>query len=71
GAGGPANLGHCFVAVDPESFAPGFGDHLADSMAHWRQLEPSFAPGFGDHLADSMAQWRQLEPVRAEVPSST
>ncbi|KOB73257.1 Malate dehydrogenase [Operophtera brumata] len=34
------NLGHCFVAVDPESFAPGFGDRLADSMAHWRQLEP-------------------------------
>ncbi|KOB65275.1 Malate dehydrogenase [Operophtera brumata] len=32
--------GHCFVAVDPESFAPGFGDRLADSMAHWKQLEP-------------------------------
>ncbi|XP_053614150.1 uncharacterized oxidoreductase YjmC isoform X2 [Plodia interpunctella] len=40
GAGGPADLGHCFVAVDPGSFAPGFGDRLADCIQHWRQLEP-------------------------------
>ncbi|XP_069361615.1 uncharacterized oxidoreductase YjmC-like isoform X1 [Maniola hyperantus] len=40
GAGGPADLGHCFIAVDPENFAPGFGDRLADSIRHWRQLEP-------------------------------
>ncbi|XP_075981473.1 putative oxidoreductase YjmC isoform X2 [Anticarsia gemmatalis] len=38
--GGPADLGHCFVAVDPECFAPGFGDRLADCIQHWRELEP-------------------------------
>ncbi|KAL0820210.1 hypothetical protein ABMA28_006133 [Loxostege sticticalis] len=41
GEGGPANLGHCFVAVDPECFAPGFGDRLAEAIQHWRQLEPT------------------------------
>ncbi|VVC96666.1 unnamed protein product [Leptidea sinapis] len=41
GEGGPANLGHCFVAIDPGCFAPGFGDRLADCMKHWRQLEPT------------------------------
>lgn len=41
GEGGPANLGHCFVAVDPENFAPGFGDRLTDCMQHWRELEPT------------------------------
>ncbi|KAI8419891.1 hypothetical protein MSG28_008516 [Choristoneura fumiferana] len=40
GDGGPADLGHCFMALDPECFAPGFGDRLAESMQHWRQLEP-------------------------------
>ncbi|XP_039759202.1 uncharacterized oxidoreductase YjmC-like [Pararge aegeria] len=38
---GPANLGHCFIAVDPENFAPGFGDRLTDSIRHWRELEPA------------------------------
>uniref|UniRef100_A0A2A4JUW3 Malate dehydrogenase n=1 Tax=Heliothis virescens TaxID=7102 RepID=A0A2A4JUW3_HELVI len=41
GDGGPANLGHCFVALNPECFAPGFGDRLADCIQHWRQLEPT------------------------------
>ncbi|CAH2089768.1 unnamed protein product [Euphydryas editha] len=41
GEGGPANLGHCFVAIDPENFAPGFGDRLTECIRHWRQLEPS------------------------------
>lgn len=51
GAGGPANLGHCFVAVNPECFAPSFGDRLADCITHWRQMEatdpklPVLAPG--------------------------
>lgn len=40
GAGGPADLGHCFVALDPGCFAPGFGERLGESMQHWRQLEP-------------------------------
>ncbi|XP_004922450.1 uncharacterized protein LOC114239958 [Bombyx mandarina] len=41
GSGGPANLGHCFVAVNPGSFAPGFEDRMAESIQHWRQLEPT------------------------------
>ncbi|XP_068620221.1 uncharacterized oxidoreductase YjmC-like [Battus philenor] len=41
GDGGPANLGHCFVAIDPESFAPGFSTRLADCITHWRSLEPT------------------------------
>lgn len=40
GHGGPADLGHCFVAINPECFAPGFGDRLTDCIQHWRQLEP-------------------------------
>ncbi|XP_063366677.1 uncharacterized oxidoreductase YjmC [Cydia amplana] len=57
GDGGPANLGHCFVAVDPECFAPGFGDRLAESMNHWRHLEPAdpnlpvLAPGDKERAA--------------------
>ncbi|XP_041984817.1 uncharacterized oxidoreductase YjmC-like isoform X2 [Aricia agestis] len=41
GEGGPANLGHCFVALNPDNFAPGFGDRLTDCMHHWRGLEPT------------------------------
>ncbi|XP_037962310.2 uncharacterized oxidoreductase YjmC [Plutella xylostella] len=41
GDGGPADLGHCFVALDPGCFAPGFGDRMNESMQHWRQLKPT------------------------------
>ncbi|KAG6454803.1 uncharacterized oxidoreductase YjmC [Manduca sexta] len=41
GSGGPANLGHCLVAVNPCCFAEGFGDRLADMIQHWRKLEPT------------------------------
>ncbi|XP_034835191.1 (2R)-3-sulfolactate dehydrogenase (NADP(+))-like [Maniola hyperantus] len=34
------NLGQCFVAVDPDCFAPGFGERIADCLQHWRNLEP-------------------------------
>ncbi|CAH2042603.1 unnamed protein product, partial [Iphiclides podalirius] len=36
----PPNLGQCFVAIDPECFAPGFAERVADCLAHWRNLEP-------------------------------
>uniref|UniRef100_A0A2A4JTQ6 Malate dehydrogenase n=2 Tax=Heliothis virescens TaxID=7102 RepID=A0A2A4JTQ6_HELVI len=61
GDGGPANLGHCFVAVNPECFAPGFGDRLADCIQHWRQLEPTdpnlpvLAPGDKEKKAAAAA----------------
>lgn len=62
GDGGPANLGHCFVALDPERFAPGFGDRLADCIQHWRQLEPTdpnlavLAPGDKEKKAAAEAE---------------
>ncbi|KPJ21492.1 L-sulfolactate dehydrogenase [Papilio machaon] len=40
GEGGAADLGQCFVALDPGCFAPGFQHRLADCMQHWRQLQP-------------------------------
>ncbi|CAG9563787.1 unnamed protein product [Danaus chrysippus] len=41
GEGGSSNIGHCFIAVDFENFAPGFKDRLGDCMTHWRNLEPA------------------------------
>ncbi|CAB3242357.1 unnamed protein product [Arctia plantaginis] len=55
--GTPADLGHCFVAIDPNCFAPGFGDRLTDLVQHWRNLEPMdpnlpvLAPGDKEKLA--------------------
>lgn len=46
-----ANLGHCFVAVDPSCFAPGFEDRLEDLMCQLRNLpatdpeKPVLVPG--------------------------
>ncbi|XP_026320690.1 uncharacterized protein LOC113230817 [Hyposmocoma kahamanoa] len=37
---GPPNLGQCFVAIDPNCFAPGFGQRIADCLCHWRGMEP-------------------------------
>ncbi|KAI8419893.1 hypothetical protein MSG28_008518 [Choristoneura fumiferana] len=62
GDGGPADLGHCFMALDPECFAPGFGDRLAESMQHWRQLEPAdpslpvLAPGDKEWEAERQSE---------------
>jgi LDH2 family malate/lactate/ureidoglycolate dehydrogenase len=35
-----ANLGQCFIAVDPECFASGFETRLSDLMSHLRHMEP-------------------------------
>ncbi|KAG7253624.1 hypothetical protein CRUP_008813, partial [Coryphaenoides rupestris] len=35
-----ANLGQCFVAVNPENFAPGFTDRMSDLLDIQRSLEP-------------------------------
>ncbi|KAK7109474.1 uncharacterized oxidoreductase YjmC-like [Littorina saxatilis] len=37
----PANLGQCFIAIDPSAFAPGFTDRMSDLMDHCRNLEPA------------------------------
>ncbi|XP_028043945.1 uncharacterized protein LOC114253309 isoform X2 [Bombyx mandarina] len=38
--GGPPDLGHCFAAIDPGCFAPGFEDRISNCLQHWRNLEP-------------------------------
>ncbi|KAK7891606.1 hypothetical protein WMY93_023569 [Mugilogobius chulae] len=36
-----ANLGQCFVAINPENFASGFTDRMSDLMSIQRNLDPS------------------------------
>ncbi|XP_064476491.1 uncharacterized oxidoreductase YjmC-like [Ornithodoros turicata] len=36
-----ADLGHCFVAIDPTAFAPGFEDRMQDLMDTARGTEPA------------------------------
>lgn len=36
-----ANLGQCFVAINPENFAPGFCDRMSDLMFIQRSTDPS------------------------------
>ncbi|PVD29456.1 hypothetical protein C0Q70_08707 [Pomacea canaliculata] len=40
-----ANRGHCFVALDPQVFAPGFTDRLSELLNHCRNLPPVLVPG--------------------------
>lgn len=35
-----ANLGQCFIALDPDRFAPGFGDRLAHLIDLLHALDP-------------------------------
>uniref|UniRef100_A0A3P8S5V6 Malate dehydrogenase n=1 Tax=Amphiprion percula TaxID=161767 RepID=A0A3P8S5V6_AMPPE len=36
-----ANLGQCFVAINPEMFAPGFSDRMSDLLSIQRNMEPA------------------------------
>ncbi|XP_067678012.1 uncharacterized oxidoreductase YjmC-like [Haliotis asinina] len=36
-----ADLGQCFIAIDPECFAPGFRDRMSDLVNTCRTLEPA------------------------------
>ncbi|XP_059059643.1 (2R)-3-sulfolactate dehydrogenase (NADP(+))-like [Achroia grisella] len=38
--GDPMDLGQCYAAIDPNCFAPGFGERIADCLRTWRNLEP-------------------------------
>lgn len=38
-----ANLGQCFIAVDPAAFAPGFEERAADLLGTLRGMEPATA----------------------------
>lgn len=35
-----ANLGQCFIAVDPDCFAPGFQERMSDLMSYLRKMDP-------------------------------
>ncbi|XP_068218653.1 uncharacterized oxidoreductase YjmC-like isoform X1 [Palaemon carinicauda] len=37
----PVDLSHCFIAIDPSFFAPGFEDRMSDMMSHCRNMEPA------------------------------
>lgn len=37
----PADLGQCFIAIDPSFFAPGFEGRMSDLMDHCRNMEPA------------------------------
>lgn len=37
----PANLGQCFMALNPNAFAPGFEDRMSDLNNHFRQMDPA------------------------------
>ncbi|KAJ0173992.1 hypothetical protein K1T71_010138 [Dendrolimus kikuchii] len=75
--GVPHNLSHCFVAIDPENFAPGFGDRLAECMQHWRKLEPTdpkypvVAPGDLEKMAETQTNIRgTVSYVPQQIASS-
>nr|CAD7395862.1 unnamed protein product [Timema cristinae] len=40
-SGDKVNLGQCFIAVDPECFAPGFQGRMSDLLGYLRGMEPS------------------------------
>lgn len=56
-----ANLGQCFVAINPEMFAPGFKDRLADLMKILRTLQP--AEGESEVLVAGDPERRHMEKV--------
>uniref|UniRef100_A0A2A4JUX8 Malate dehydrogenase n=1 Tax=Heliothis virescens TaxID=7102 RepID=A0A2A4JUX8_HELVI len=73
----PANLGHCFVAINPQCFAPGFRDRLADCIQHWRKLEPTdpelpvLAPGDKERkAADAVDAAGVVSYVKQQIESS-
>ncbi|KAK7494939.1 hypothetical protein BaRGS_00013818 [Batillaria attramentaria] len=37
----PANLGQCFIAIDPNAFAPGFEGRMSQLIDYCRKLEPA------------------------------
>uniref|UniRef100_A0A1I7T165 Malate dehydrogenase n=2 Tax=Caenorhabditis tropicalis TaxID=1561998 RepID=A0A1I7T165_9PELO len=54
-----ADLGQCFVAIDPEAFAPGFAERLQDFMQTMRAL-PTSSPSFKVEVAGDMEKRHEL-----------
>lgn len=36
-----ANLGHCYIAMDPKCFAPGFEERMSTLLDYIRNMEPA------------------------------
>ncbi|KAM4601593.1 putative oxidoreductase YjmC [Polymixia lowei] len=59
-----ANLGQCFVAINPDNFAPGFNDRMSDLLSIQRGLDPA-EPGrpvlaAGDPERENMARCEEM-----------
>ncbi|UMM17671.1 hypothetical protein L5515_014106 [Caenorhabditis briggsae] len=54
-----ADLGQCFVAIDPDAFAPGFAERLQDFTQTMRAL-PTSSPSFKVEVAGDMERRHEL-----------
>ncbi|KAL8584646.1 hypothetical protein ACOMHN_002375 [Nucella lapillus] len=63
-----ANLGQCFVAIDPESFAPGFCDRMADLMETCRSMPAAEGEDSVLVAGDLERQHIQLCDTRGGIP---
>ncbi|KAJ0173989.1 hypothetical protein K1T71_010135 [Dendrolimus kikuchii] len=56
----PTDLGQCFIVINPECFAPGFTERIAQCLHHWRNMEPVdpalpvLAPGDKERITAEM-----------------
>ncbi|VDN32904.1 unnamed protein product [Cylicostephanus goldi] len=55
-----ANLGQCFVAIDPECFAPGFSDRLSCFLDETRELEPLDGIVYKKSQLKHLVSWFEL-----------
>ena len=60
-----ANLGHCFVAINPEMFCPNLPERLQELMDHLRTLDPVdpskpvLVPGDPERMSQSYVEEKQ------------
>merc|ERR1711860_236122 len=63
-----ADLGQCYIAVDPEMFAPGMGNRLQDLIDHLRKLPPAdpdkpvLVPG--DKERQNVKNWQRSKLIK-------
>ncbi|XP_070564184.1 uncharacterized oxidoreductase YjmC-like [Ptychodera flava] len=62
--GGYANLGQCFIAINPDAFAPGFPERMQDMMNTCRNLPP--AEGESEVLVAGDPERKHMHKVDTE-----